>query len=198
MTQIQRRIFAGLFACSILLSLWSFFAAGQSPFFTAPAIDEAFHHQWATAWSQGEPGPGIPFFRAPLYPAFLTLLYTLFNGSILAGRLAGMLLGLLNLYLVGLLLQRNIKHPSWLVIFGLYAFNGTVIYFQPELLIVTFFMTLLLGAFLLLQQIQKSHSIYIAGGAGLLFGLAAIARPSVLIFFPVLLFWRQGYQRTRK
>jgi tetratricopeptide (TPR) repeat protein len=195
-TQLQRRIAAAIFILSASLSLWHFISAGQSPFFDSPAIDEAFHHQWATAWSQGEAGPQLPFFRAPLYPAFLTFVYSLFNGSIFAGRLAGLLLGILNLFLVGLLLQRNVKHPSWLVVFGLYAFNGTVIYFQPELLIVTFFISLLLGGFLLLQQSQESSSVISAGGAGLLFGLATIARPSLLIFLPLLFIWLWRYRKS--
>ncbi len=196
MTQIQRRIATAIFILSVSLSVWYFISAGQSPFFDSPAIDEAFHHQWATAWSQGEAGPQIPFFRAPLYPAFLSFVYSLFNGSIFAGRLFGLLLGALNLFLVGLLLQRNVRHPSWLVVFGLYAFNGTIIYFQPELLIVTFFMSLLLGGFLLLQQSQQSTGLFAAGGSGLLFGLAAITRPSLLIFLPLLFIWLWRYRKS--
>jgi len=196
-TARQRQVFLGLFILSALLSVWNFHASTQSPFFNSPAIDEAYHHEWATAWSEDETGPGVPFFRAPLYPAWLSLVYRLFDGTILAGRLAGLGLGLLNLWLVGLLLRRNVRHPSWLVIFGLYALNGTVIYFQPELLIVTFFMTLLLGGLLLLQQTLQDERLLTHAAAGLLLGLAVITRPNLLIFLPLLLYWLWRCRRPR-
>jgi len=95
-----------LLGAGALLSLWHFLAFRHLPFFAAPAVDEALHHQWALGWAAGRNPVVLPFFRAPLYPAFLSLVYRLAGPehAIFWGRLAGVFLGLANLVLLDRLL----------------------------------------------------------------------------------------------
>jgi len=51
------------------------------PGWGSPTIDALYHHLWALQIAQGDILGGGPYFRAPLYPLFLGLLYAIL-GSI--------------------------------------------------------------------------------------------------------------------
>ena len=55
-----------------LIFLWQ---AQEQLIFTIPLMDMEYHHQWGQALVAGNPFIDGPFFRAPLYPYFLGIVY---------------------------------------------------------------------------------------------------------------------------
>jgi 4-amino-4-deoxy-L-arabinose transferase-like glycosyltransferase len=154
-------------------------------------VDEQHYHTLAVNLLHGngfgwEPG-NLTSIRPPLYPAFITLVWTITGTeSLLVIRIAQILLALGNVYLIyrlGLLLFD--RHVALLAAAGLclypslLAFNAFVL---TEILF-TFLLTLtVLGVATLL----KTGSAWIAWGTGVALGLAALTR-SVLWPFPLVL-----------
>lgn len=153
--------------------------------FDQPIMDELVHDGWARGtirffFDQ------VPYFRAPLYPWFLEFLYAM-NDGYLWPRIAQALLGALTVALVADLGRRLAGPVAGLAGGLLLAFCWPVIYFTGELLIVTLFTTLVVIALWLLVCAGSSDRRSLALGAALVLGIASMARPTALVFLPVLL-----------
>lgn len=160
-----------------------------NPHFDAPIMDPAYHVEWARALAAGRTFQEGPYFRAPLYPWFLGFLFELFGDSMLAPRVVQCLLGTLSTILVYLVGERAVSRRVGLVAEVVVATYWVLIYFDGELLIPTLFVPLELWALwctLGLARVARPRS---AVFAGLAWGLAAIARPNVLLFLPFLALW---------
>ncbi len=185
----------------------------NDPFFLSPQMDSLYHHQWALAIAAGQEFIAGAFFRAPLYPYFLGLLYKLFGANLMVVRIIQSLVGSASCGLVYLLARRLLKpraaspkpqagprsgpHSSSLTphssdavprIAGLVmAAYPLAIWLDGELLLeglLTFL--LLLGLVLLLRSRDTDRQWWLPGIA---FGLAAITRPNVLAFLALLPVW---------
>ncbi len=161
----------------------------KSPLADVPMLDEFYHVEWAQALAAGDWIGGEVFFRAPLYPYTLGLLYKIFGGSLFAVRTAQVFYGALipvALYFVG---RRVFGKKIAIVCAVVAAAYPFLIYFTNELLIVT--LIVLLDTVLLLA-VLRANDVPSWGRwlvAGLIAGASAIARPSVLVFVPFLLVW---------
>jgi len=103
--------------------------------FDAPIMDAKYHDQWAQAIRHGQPFHQGPYFRAPLYPYFLALIYSLFGHSYLAPRILQFLIGSLSVVLIYFLGKRTFGPAVGRIAAVLAAVYGTFIYFEGELLI---------------------------------------------------------------
>lgn len=163
--------------------------ARSSPLFDHPQMDERYHDQWAQAIATGETFIEGPYFRAPLYPALLGVVYKVFGHDYLVPRVIQALLGSLScglLFLVGrLVFGRVVGAVAGFVAAGYWM----SIYFDGELLIPTLivFLDLLLVWLLLRAAHARGKVAY--GLAGVALGLSAIARPNVLLFGPAIVIW---------
>jgi tetratricopeptide (TPR) repeat protein len=159
------------------------------PDFDHPIVDAEYNDRWAVAISQGSSFLEGPYFRAPLYPYFLALVYLLFGHSYLAARLAQFLLGAGSVVLIYLLGRRVFGLAAGTIAGALAALYGTLIYFEGELLIpaLFLFLNLLLVLALLTAARCSRPRRWLLGGV--LLGLAAIARPNVLVFGAVVFLW---------
>lgn len=165
-----------------------------NPTFLAPVTDAGVHHRWAQEILDGTwPGPE-PFFRAPLYPYFLAGLYGLFGtGSALAVQLMHGLVSALGAGLAALCARRlwsaRAAWSSGLLMAGLWS----SIFYAGELLAVSLSVTLNL---LLLWLVLGPHSPRRLWLAGIVLGLSALTRPTVLVILPVLgwYLWRRAWQ----
>ena len=186
---------ASLLALVLLLGLatdW-YLSFSQSPLFHSPAIDEALHWQWAQALASGQGSPEIPYFRAPLYPWFLGGLTRL--GLQLSGlRLAGMLACLAGAWLLSRWASRLGGPRAGLAVLFLILLNAGLIYYSPMLLIPALLLPLVIAGGLALWKAWQSGSRLWAPVAGMLLGLAGIARPTALpLLLPGLwLLWHHG------
>jgi tetratricopeptide (TPR) repeat protein len=159
------------------------------PYFDHPIVDAEYNDRWAAAISQGAVFQEGPYFRAPLYPYFLALIYLLFGHSYLAARLAQFLLGAGSVVLIFLLGRRIFGRTAGTVAGVLAALTGTLVYFEGELLIpaLFLFLNLLLVLSLLEAADRRRTRWWLLSGA--LLGLAAIARPNVLVFGAAIVVW---------
>ena len=184
-----------LLAAVLGLRLHWFASFQQSPLFQSPAVDEALHWSWANSLATGSGSPEIPYFRAPLYPWYLSLLHHL-PGGLAQVRAVGVLLGLFNLWLlvgfVGSFLPTRARW--WLLALG--GLDACWIYFEPMLLIPHLLICCLLlctGLLLRADAARERKRLLLALASGLALGLACIARPNALLLTPLLplLLWRQ-------
>src|SRR5512143_465684 len=76
------------------------------PLFLSPQMDALYHHEWALAIATGKQFIADAFFRAPLYPYFLGLLYKLFGANLMAVRVIQALIGSVGCGLVYLLARQ--------------------------------------------------------------------------------------------
>ncbi|MCX6641003.1 MAG: tetratricopeptide repeat protein [bacterium] len=164
-----------------------------TPFFQAPIIDAEYHDAWAREILRLGIGHEQTFFRAPLYPYFLALVYSLTHGSFFAARLAQALLGTSTALLTYLLaLQLNPRRGIALIAGLGTALYGMLVFYDGELLVETLFIPLLLSACLIYSLARQSKYSFYLVLAGLFLGLAAITRASALILVPIFildLFW---------
>jgi len=183
------------------------------PLFLLPQMDALYHHEWALAIAAGREFIADAFFRAPLYPYFLGLLYKLTGANQMVVKIVQALIGSAGCGLVYLLARQLLRpqaashkpqaspesglHPSSFIphpsdavprIAGLVmAAYPLAIWSDGELLLeglLTFLA--LLGFVLLLRSRDTDRQWWLPGIA---FGLAAITRPNVLAFLAVLPVW---------
>jgi len=169
------------------LHVWG--QARNNPFCYAPTMDEEVHHQWAQQIASGEGLGPHPFFRAPLYYYLLGGLYALFGPSLTLARVAGGVLGAATCYIIARL---GLALGGWKT--GLLAGLITAVYwpfihFDSLLLTVgleTFLNVLLL---LLLWSAAERDSRVLFVLSGIVWGLSALTRPTILALAPVIVAW---------
>lgn len=166
-----------------------------SPFFSAPLMDALYHYEWAQALADGEEFQEGPFFRAPLYPWFLGTVLRFFGEGFLLPRLIQCLFGGATTLLVFLVARRAFGDRAAVVAALFTAVNWVLIYFDGELLIPTLAIPLNLLALWFSLDLTEKPTPRKIGLAGMAWGLAALARPNVLLFMPFLFGWLVLRQR---
>ncbi len=161
----------------------------SSPFFDSPELDSAMHDRWAREIVAGEFGEGEPFFRAPLYYYFLALIYKIFGHSYFIPRLMQIFFGAFGSWLTYRLGVRIFDKNAGIIAGLIVALCGPLIYFDAELRIPALLIPLILLTLIQLDR-QREHPTnwgFLISGA--LLGLAALARPNILIFVPFVWIW---------
>lgn len=159
------------------------------PAFAQPMLDARWHVQWAMGIAQGDFwGTGV-FFRAPLYPYALALVFHLFGPGLLVPRLVQAVFGAATAGLVYGLGDRLAGRDVGLLAGLAAALYGPLVYHDGELLLETLYLPLLAGGLLLALDAAKSGRAWTWSAAGFAMGLATITRPNVLLFAPVLVAW---------
>jgi len=158
----------------------------NSAFWDNLTIDTKFHYQWAQSIANGNIWGNEPYFRAPLYAYFLSLFYAVFSGKILGMVIIQHVIGLISFVLVFKLSKEIFgRWPAYITAF-LYIFAFDLIYFESELLLdflLVFFLPLI---FILIFKADRSEKKISWLMAGLITGLAAITRPTVLILLVII------------
>lgn len=160
-----------------------------TPFFAHPQMDALYHDQWARRLAGGDWWGHAVFFRAPLYPYFLGVLYALFGPDYLLVRVIQLVLGAVTAGLTVTLTRRPLGRVGATAAGFLVALHGPLIYFEGELLLVV-----LEAPFYLLTAWALFRA---AAGprwrrwalAGVLLGLGALVRPTLLAVAPVAGFY---------
>jgi tetratricopeptide (TPR) repeat protein len=191
LTSIPRRLESGLpvmlvFAAAVGLRLICLVHIRQLPFFDHPIMDASYHDTWARQIAAGDLTRAEPFFRAPLYPYFLALIYSVLKGSYIAPRIIQALLGGFTAVLVFVLARRMMGRRAAIIAGVLCAAYPILIYLDGELLTESLFTFLcILGMVLVDSALQRaSIGLWLAGGVAL--GLALITRPTIGLFLPMV------------
>ena len=188
-TKRWRLALLGILLLSLVLRVVYVVQSASSPAFERPTMDALYHLEWARAFAEGRDFQPGPFFRAPLYPWFLGALLKLTGGSLLAVRLVQALLGTVSVLLVALIARRAFDARTALVAALIAGTYWVTIYFEGGLLLPVLEILFDLLAIWLTLRADEVKSPARAALAGLAFGVAAIVRPNVLLFVPVVLVW---------
>ena len=114
-----------IFLLALIVRLIYLWQVQSSPFFDTPVGDAGWHDAWARSLLEGGwRYPGV-FFRAPLYPYFLAMLYALLGQGFFMARAAQMILGSLSCLLVYALAGRLFNRTTALVAGVAAALYGT-------------------------------------------------------------------------
>ena len=176
---------------------------GGRPTFHRPYLDALWNVQHASAIANGRLVGSEPFYRAPLYTYFLAGLLFLTGGNLPWVHVAQIVLGSLTAVLVGTLGARLMGRWVGVLAGFLYAGTATVLLFDFELLNAVVFLPLVVTMLLVLERATREPSPRRFFMTGLALGLAAVARPDILAFFPVALViaggvaWRAGWRPGR-
>jgi tetratricopeptide (TPR) repeat protein len=160
-----------------------------SPLFDTLVMDELYHDQWARELAGGNWVGTQVFFRAPLYPYLLGVLYRVFGPNYMLVRLTQGLVGSVSSVLVSAIGRRLFNLPVALGAGLAAAVYPMLIYFDGELLITSLIVFLDLLLLLSLQRGRESGRIGDFALSGLILGLSAIARPNILVLLPFVLLW---------
>lgn len=163
----------------------AFFFLNQkfNPTFRFPIMDSLFHHEWALDLVNGGTRGTDAFFRGPLYPYFLALLYKLSGNSIAFAVFIQHLIGSLTAGLIYLTARDLFTRRVALVAGLTTALYWVLVYMEGDLLLETTFIFLNTLAMYLLLRGMKTHRLSLFAAGGLALGLATIDRPSIMVFF---------------
>lgn len=174
--------FTVLWAASILPYL-------LSPLGGYPVVDASWHMEWAGEIARGSTLIYSPYFRAPLYPFFLGAVFSLTGVSVIAGALAGFILGLASVILVYRIVESGAGRGPALFAAAIAGVNGVLLFYSAALLITSLYAFLLLLSFKLFQGDRPSPL------AWAILGLAAVARPSAVLIAPLALVIYPGVRK---
>jgi 4-amino-4-deoxy-L-arabinose transferase-like glycosyltransferase len=195
-------IVLALLAVALLWRVVFFLEMYASPYADNLTLDSRVYHEIGLAAAAGEWSQGETFFQAPLYPWLLGIVYSVTGPSQTVVKLLQILLSVASCWLIYRIADRAFDRRVARAALAISAIYGMSIYFSNELLVVTVIVFLdLLGLDLLLRAISEDRKIiWLAAGA--IFGLSAIARPTILPFvavagaWVVITGWRKGNLRT--
>ena len=158
----------------------------SSPFYEPLLLDAHYYHEWALRIAKGDFGDGV-FYGLPLYPFFLGGIYKLFHGSLLAAKLAQVLLGLVTVYFVYRIAEKISDKKTAVISALMAACYGPLIFhegiFIPEALGTPLYAATFFMAIRFLQNPTKTRGAWL----GLLFGFSMLSKAGILIFILIFL-----------
>lgn len=180
----------GVFSVAFAVRLTNLiFLSYNDPSFYFPQVDSLWHHNWAIEIATKNFWGTEAFFRAPLYPYFLALVYNLFGIHIFVAKLIQAVVSSASCVLLYLLARQLFAERTARLASLFIAFYGTLIFYESELLIE--WMTIFLDLLMLILIVRKADSTSVRDWLliGVVGGLSAIARPNVLAVFPIYFVW---------
>jgi len=176
-------------AVTVLMRLLYLYEISLQADFAVPMVDEKWHWEWAHAiinqsfWGEGA------YFRAPLYPYLLAFLAWVTGSSIFWAKALQTLISAGTAVFVFLIGARLVNRPTGIISGLAYALYGTLIFYETMFLIPVTFLFFLSWAMYRVVAHADSPSAKTWLVTGLIFGLAAISRPNVLLVIPLLMLW---------
>lgn len=175
-----------LAAAALRLAFW--LQVRHEPTFTVPLWDEAVFDGMARGIAHGHGiGSDKAYFFGPLYAYALGAVYAVSGSSAAAAIILQHFLGLVLAGLTYALARRWFDRRTALVAAGLVAFSGLQVFFEGKLLMEVLVSALLAGGLLLATGVKDSPRPPRLGVAGMLLGLAATGRPTLLLLAPLAL-----------
>jgi 4-amino-4-deoxy-L-arabinose transferase-like glycosyltransferase len=178
-----------LLAVALVWRVVFFLEMYASPYGNSLTLDSEVYQAAAIEVANGSFSSGETFFQAPLYPWLLGLVYAAFGPSQTIAKLLQILLSVASCWLIYRIADGVFDRAVATVALAIAAIYGMYLYFANELLVVALIVFLdLLGLDLLLRAYGDGRRL-LWGAAGAVFGLSAIARPTILPFVAAICFW---------
>ncbi|MDY6989253.1 MAG: tetratricopeptide repeat protein [Thermodesulfobacteriota bacterium] len=179
----------GLFLLALTVRVVFVFQIQATPLFYGAALDTVEYERLALKLADGNLVPPDAVFLNPLYPFFLASVYTLFGHSAMAVLVLQALMDAANCLLIYWIGKGLFDRRVAVVASFIYACYGMTIFYSGIRLAPTLslFLTLAFMALFLYASARKRVLFFLP--AGVVFGLVALARTNVVLFFPVILLW---------
>ncbi len=186
-------ILLGAFLRVLYFLFWA-----KTPYFSGLFLDELYHHLWAKRIAAGNVLPSGVFFRAPLYPYLLGVIYMIFGDGGFAPRIFQHLWGLLSVVPIFLAANEIFKNRR-LALFAaaLWAICPIQIFFESRLLLDSVFSAGIAWLVWILLLVRRKRTHALCAFAGFWLGILAIMRPTALVLAPILLVFLFRYVRWR-
>ena len=172
---------AAVVVWAVALRLAFLATAAHHAYYRIPVMDMAYHDAWARRIADGDFWGNEAFFRAPLYPYVLGLLYWLGKGSVLFARVVQAFAGGVSAALCFLLGRELFDRRVGVAAAVAFGTMWTAIFYDVELLLVVLEVPLGLAFVYAVVRATRTASRGWAAAAGAALGLAAITRPNVLV-----------------
>ena len=170
-----------ILALAALVRLLYFLEIRQTPFFLSPVIDAAFYNDLGRTLAAGEGTGRAPFMMPPLYPLVLSVLYRLVGVNLSAAHILQFVFGTLSA-LMTFAIARRVAGSTVAVLAAVFVATSRALLFVEGDLLATPLAVLLDLVFLFwMVRFRDSNRWLDLGLAGLFLGLAALARPTVLV-----------------
>lgn len=176
-------------ALALSLRLIYLVQIADNPFFAYPNNDPLTYDTMAQDIANGNWVGDDVFFKAPFYPYFLALIYTIFGHSYFIPRLIQTVIGAFTCLLVYALARQFFDESTARLAALFAAIYGMFIYFENELLITFSVIFFSLMTLVFLARATDSGKWWHWFLAGVFCGLTAIARPNILLFCPLIPLW---------
>jgi len=142
------------------------------------------------------------FHSSPVYPYILGVIYSIFGRSYTAVRIIQALFGVGSCLLLWSI-ARTLFGPKQGLIAGLIAaLYAPFIFFDAEILMITYVIFFALLSVWLLMRYQRFGGVRLALAAGCALGVSALGKPNMLLFVPVAALWlwwqSRGGDRSRE
>jgi tetratricopeptide (TPR) repeat protein len=174
---------------AILVRLIYLIEISGQPGFSMPTVDEQWHWQWAqeinekSFWGTGS------YFRGPLYPYFLAILYFITGASVFWAKAFQVLLCGGTAWFIFRLAEHLFDSKVAIGSGIVYAIYGTLVFYETMFLIPVLFLFLTVWGMYRLLAYQNNDSVRSWILTGFIFGLAALAQPNILLVTPLLAIW---------
>ncbi len=178
-----------IFLAAFFIRLVYLIQSRSNPAFYFPMVDELWHLNWAKEILGGNFWGSTVYFRGPLYPYFLALLLKITGSHLFWTRLLQMLLGAGSAVMIFKIGQKLFSRKVAVRAGFALAAYGTMIFYEAMFLIPVLFIFLNLVAVYLMILYKESEKLRHWLVAGFVLGLAAIARPNVLLLVPAFMVW---------
>jgi len=196
-TWSTRRLAFAVFAFALLLRLFYLLDIHDNPFFESPVIDAKFYRDLGLSFARGEGTGRAPFMMPPLFPLLLSLVFRVFGDGPWAPHLLQILFGAGSAALTTVLGCKLSGLRVGLAAGFLVATSRALLFVDGDLL-ATPLVVFVDVAFLVVgvRTIRRGMPLRDTAVLGLSAGLAALARPSILLPVLVVAVWL-GW-RTRR
>jgi len=180
------RAVALVVAVGLLVRVVHLVDLARLPLFARPTVDAALYVAAARDWAAS----GLPdvFFKPPLYPFLLSLVWRIGGESVVLLRALSVVCGAATCGVVWWLARRWFGSRIALAAGLLYALHQGAVYFEGEIVEIAL-ATLVQVAALALVVRAHGRSGAAAAIAGLALGLGIVARPTYVLFAAAALVW---------
>ena len=186
--QISLPLITILFLGFIFKGIYLYSYALNNPYYSIASMDSAVYVNWAQLINQeGWLGSEI-FYRAPLYPYLLSIIFWFSPNNFLAVYSMQLVLGMCSVLLIYSIGKRIYCERAGLIAAGLSLVYSPLTFFETKILpTITGVFLGLLAVYLLTSAEEEKKWYYWLGGATTL-GLAILCRPNYLLMIPLIIF----------
>ncbi|MFQ6008125.1 MAG: tetratricopeptide repeat protein [Candidatus Zixiibacteriota bacterium] len=161
----------------------------RQPGFSVPMVDEKWHWEWAHEIIEKSFWGEEAYFRGPLYPYFLALLVYITGSSMFWTKLLQLLVCIGTGFFLFRMSEHLFEKKTAFMAGLIYAFYGPFLFYETMFLIPVVFLFFLVWGMYRVVTYRASPTLKTWLATGLVFGLAAISRPNVLLVIPFLMLW---------